>query len=145
MPIEQGATNQFKVGMASGQFNFSTDTFKMALYTGGASIGPTTAAYTTASEVPAGGGYTTGGEIVTVSVAPTTGPNPSNTVAYLSFNNATWNPAAFTCRGALIYKADGVTNPTVCVLDFGGDKTAVTSFQVQFPTADSTNAIIRIA
>jgi hypothetical protein len=144
MPIDQGATNQFKVGMASGQFNFSTDTFKMALYTGGATLGPTTAAYTTANEVPTGGGYTAGGEIITVSVAPTTGPDPNNTTAYLSFANATWNPAAFTCRGALIYKVGG-GNPTVCVLDFGSDKTAVTSFQVQFPVADSTNAIIRIA
>lgn len=144
MPIEQGATNQFKVGLASGQFNFSTDTFKMALYTGGAALGPTTAAYTTANEVPAGGGYTTGGNVLTVTTAPTTGANPNNTTAYLSFANATWNPAAFTCRGALIYKVGG-GNPTVCVLDFGSDKTAVTSFQVQFPVADSTNAIIRIA
>lgn len=144
MPIEQGATNQFKVGLPSGQFNFSTDTFKMALYTGGATIGPTTSAYTTANEVPNGAGYTTGGQIVTVSVAPTTGANPSNTIAYLSFNNVTWNPASFTCRGAIIYKV-GSGNPTVCVLDFGGDKTATTSFQVQFPAANSTNAIIRIA
>jgi hypothetical protein len=81
MPIDQGATNQFKVGMASGQFNFSTDTFKMALYTGGATLGPTTAAYTTANEVPTGGGYTAGGEVLTVSVAPTTGPDPNNTTA----------------------------------------------------------------
>jgi len=143
MPIDQGATNQFKVGMASGQFNFSTDTFKMALYTGGATLGPTTAAYTTTNEVASGNGYTAGGEVLTVSVAPTTGSDPNNTTAYLSFANATWNPAAFTCRGALIYKVGG-GNPTVCVLDFGSDKTAVTSFQVQFPVADSTNAIIRI-
>lgn len=144
MPIDQGATNQFKVGLASGQFNFSTDTFKMALYTGGATIGPTTSAYITSNEVPSGAGYTTGGEVVTVSVTPTTGSDPSNTVMYLSFNNVTWNPASFTCRGAIIYKVGG-GNPTVCVLDFGSDKTATTSFQVQFPTADSTNAIIRIA
>jgi len=145
MPIEQGATNEFKTGLASGTFNFNTDTFKMALYTGGASIGPTTAAYTTASEVPAGGGYTTGGNVLTVSVAPTTGNNPNNTTAYLSFANVTWNPASFTCRGAIIYKADGITNPTVCILDFGSDKTATTSFEVQFPAANNTNAIIRIA
>lgn len=144
MPIEQGATNQFKVGLASGQFNFSTDTFKMALYTGGATIGSTTSAYTTTNEVASGNGYTTGGNALTVSVAPTTGSDPSNTTAYLSFSNVTWNPAAFTCRGALIYKVGG-GNPTVCVLDFGGDKTAVTSFEVQFPAANSTNAIIRIA
>lgn len=144
MAIEQGVTNQFKVGLASGQFDFNTDTFKIALYTGGASLGPTTAAYTTSSEVANGSGYTTGGETLTVSVAPTTGPNPQNTVAYLSFGNVTWSPASFTCRGALIYKVGG-GNPTVCVLDFGGDKTAATSFEVQFPAADSTNAIIRFA
>ena len=143
MPIEQGATNQFKVGLASGQFNFSTDTFKMALYTGGATIGPTTAAYTATNEIT-GTGYVAGGNALTVSVQPTTGADPNNTVAYLSFSNVTWNPAAFTCRGALIYKVGG-GNPTVCVLDFGGDKTATTSFEVQFPAANSTNAIIRIA
>ena len=143
MPIEQGATNQFKVGLATSQFDFNTDTFKMALYTGGATIGPTTGAYTTSNEVPAGAGYTTGGEVVTVTTAPTTGPDPSNTVMYLSFGNVTWNPASFTCRGAIIYKVGG-GNPTVCVLDFGSDKTATTSFQVQFPPANSTNAIIRI-
>jgi hypothetical protein len=143
MPVEQGATNAFKTGLPAGTFNFATDTFKMALYTGGASIGPTTSAYTTTNEIT-GTGYVAGGNVLTVSVQPTTGADPNNTVAYLSFSNVTWNPAAFTCRGALIYKVGG-GNPTVCVLDFGGDKTAVTSFQVQFPVADSTNAIIRIA
>jgi hypothetical protein len=143
MPIEQGATNTFKTGLPSGTFNFATDTFKMALYTGAANIGPTTSAYTTLNEIT-GTGYTAGGNTLTVSVQPTTGSNPSNTVAYLSFSNVTWNPAAFTCRGAIIYKVGG-GNPTVCILDFGADKTCTTSFQVQFPTADSTNAIIRIA
>ena len=143
MPIEQGATNAFKTGLPAGTFNFATDTFKMALYTGGASIGPTTSAYTTTNEIT-GTGYVAGGNVLTVSVQPTTGADPNNTVAYLSFSNVTWNPAAFTCRGALIYKVGG-GNPTVCVLDFGGDKTAVTSFEVQFPAANSTNAIIRIA
>ena len=143
MPIEQGATNQFKVGLPSGQFNFSTDTFKMALYTGAASIGPTTAAYTATGET-SGTGYTAGGETLTVSTAPTTGADPNNTTMFLSFNNVTWTPAAFTCRGAIIYKVGG-GNPTVCVLDFGSDKTATTSFEVQFPAANNTNAIIRIA
>jgi hypothetical protein len=143
MPIEQGATNTFKTGLPSGTFNFATDTFKMALYTGAADIGPTTSAYTTLNEIT-GTGYTAGGNTLTVSVQPTTGSNPSNKVAYLSFSNVTWNPAAFTCRGAIIYKVGG-GNPTVCILDFGADKTCTTSFQVQFPTADSTNAIIRIA
>jgi hypothetical protein len=143
MPIQQGATNAFKTGLPSGTFNFATDTFKIALYTGAADIGPTTAAYTAINEV-VGTGYTAGGETLTVSVLPTIGNVPTDTIAYLSFSNVTWNPAAFTCRGAIIYKYDGATNPTICILDFGSDKTCNATFQVQFPTANNTNAIIRI-
>ena len=143
MPIQQGATNQFKVGLPSGQFNFSTDTFKIALYTGAANLGPTTLVYTTSGET-SGTGYVAGGEVLTVTTAPTIGPILSDTVAYLSFADVTWNPAVFTARGALIYKVGG-GNPTVCILDFGADKTCTTSFQVQFPAANNTNAIIRIA
>lgn len=142
MPIQQGATNAFKVGLPSGTFNFSTDTFKIALYTGAADIGPTTDAYTTANEV-VGTGYVAGGQTLTVDVAPTIGPVPTDTIMYLSFSNVTWSPATFTCRGAIIYKVGG-GNPTVCILDFGADKTATTSFQVQFPTPTNTSAIIRI-
>lgn len=142
MPIQQGATNIFKTGLPSGTFNFATDTFKIALYSGAADIGPTTGSYTTVNEIT-GTGYSAGGEIITVSVQPTTGSNPNNTTAYLSFNNVTWSPAAFTCRGAIIYKVGG-GNPTVCILDFGGDKTCTTLFQVKFPDATSTSAIIRI-
>jgi len=144
MPIQQGATNAFKTGLPSGAFNFAVDTFKIALYTGAANIGPTTAAYSTLNEV-VGTGYVAGGKTLTVSVQPTTGTNPSNTTVYLSFSNVTWNPAAFTCRGAIIYKADGISNSTVCILDFGADKTCTTTFEVQFPPANSTNAILRIA
>lgn len=143
MAIQQGATNAFKVGLASGTFNFNTDTFKIALYTGAADLGPTTGAYTAANEIT-GTGYSAGGKILTVSTGPTTGSDPSNTVAYISFSNTTWDPAAFTCRGAVIYRSGG-GNPTVCVLDFGADKTCTTSFQVEFPAATSTSAIIRIA
>jgi hypothetical protein len=143
MPITQGATNTFKTGLPSGTFNFASDTFKIALYTGAADLGPTTSAYTTTNEIT-GTGYTAGGEVLTVSVQPTTGSDPSNTTAYLSFSNVLWSPASFTCRGALIYKSGG-GNPTVCVLDFGSDKTCTTTFEVQFPSATSTSAIIRIA
>lgn len=142
MPIQQTATNAFSTGLPSGTFNFNSDTFKIALYTGAATLDATTGAYTPLNEIT-GTGYVAGGNTLTVSVAPTTGANPNNTVAYLSFNNVTWNPAAFTCRGALIYKVGG-GNPTVCVLDFGADKTCTTSFTIQFPTANSTSAIIRI-
>lgn len=144
MPIQQGATNVFKTGLPAGTFDFATDTFKIALYSGAANLGPTTGAYTTENEVPNGAGYTTGGETLTVSVQPTMGTDPNNTTSYWSFSNVTWNPAAFTCRGAIIYKYDGATNPTVCVLDFGGDKTCTATFTVQFPDPTSTSAILRI-
>ncbi len=142
MAIAQGATNTFKIGLPNGDFDFSTDTFKIALYTGAASIGPDTAAYTTAGEAT-GSGYTAGGETLTVTQTPTIGNQTGNATVYLSFSNVTWN-AALTARGALIYKS-GSGDPSVCVLDFGGDKTSTTTFTVQFPAATNTAAIIRIS
>lgn len=142
MTIAQGATNTFKVGMLDGVFDFGTDTFKIALYTGAADIGYDTTAYTTSGEVAASG-YTAGGEVLTVTQVPTIGTQSGNATAYLSFQNVTWN-ASLTARGALIYKS-GSGNPTVCVLDFGADKTSTTTFTVQFPAVTNTAAIIRIA
>jgi hypothetical protein len=142
MAIAQGATNTFKLGLPNGDFDFSTDTFKIALYTGAASIGPDTTAYTTAGETVASG-YTAGGETLTVTQTPTIGNQTGNATVYLSFANVTWT-SALTARGALIYKS-GAGNPTVCVLDFGGDKTSTTTFTVQFPAVTNTAAIIRIS
>ena len=142
MAIAQGATNTFKVGMLDGTFDFGTDTFKIALYTGAASIGPDTTAYTTDGETVASG-YTAGGEDLTVTQVPTIGNQTGNATAYLSFQNVTWT-SALTARGALIYKSGG-GNPTVCVLDFGADKTSTTTFTVQFPAVTNTAAIIRIS
>ncbi len=142
MAIAQGATNTFKLGLPNGDFDFTTDTFKIALYTGAASIGPDTSAYTTAGETVASG-YTAGGETLTVTQTPTIGNQTGNATVYLSFANVTWT-SALTARGALIYKS-GSGNPTVCVLDFGGDKTSTTTFTVQFPAVTSTAAIIRIS
>jgi len=142
MAIGQGATNTFKLGMLNSDFDFGTDTFKIALYTGAANIGPDTTAYTTDGEASASG-YTAGGQELTITQQPTIGNQQGNAVVYLSFQNVTWN-AAITARGALIYKS-GSGNPTVCVLDFGADKTSTSTFTVQFPAVTSTAAIIRIA
>ena len=137
MALEQGATNAFATGLMNGVYNFTSGSFKMALYTGSASLGPDTAVYTSSNEVVATG-YTAGGIALPVSVVPIS----ANDVTYISFANVTWY-GSITARGALIYQ-DGGSNPTVCVLDFGSDKTSITSLTVQFPTANSTNAIIRI-
>jgi hypothetical protein len=142
MTIAQGATNTFKVGLLDGAYDFGTTTFKIALYTSAASIGPETTAYTTAGEVVATG-YTAGGQTLTVSQVPTVGNQTGTATAYLSFSNITW-ASALTARGALIYKSGG-GNPTVCVLDFGADKTSTTTFTVQFPAVTDTAAIIRIS
>ena len=137
MALEQGATNAFATGLMNGVYNFTSGSFKMALYTGSATLGPDTAIYASANEVVATG-YTAGGIALPVSVVPIS----ANNVSYISFSNVTWY-GSITARGALIYQ-DGGSNPTVCVLDFGSDKTSITSLTVQFPTANSTNAIIRI-
>jgi hypothetical protein len=139
--IAQTATNAFKLGLMNGDYDFSTDTFKIALYTALATLNENTGAYTSANEVSASG-YTLGGATLTVSATPTI--SAGSTVAYISFDNVSWS-AAITARGALIYKYDGVDNPSVCVLDFGADKISTTTFQVQFPTANSSNAILRIS
>ena len=134
------ACNAFKTGLMNGTFNFTSGSFKMALYTNAASLDAATTAYTSTGEVVASG-YTAGGLALTIAQAPTVG-NSGNT-AYISFNNAVWT-SALTARGALIYQSGG-GNPAVCVLDFGADKTSTTTFTVQFPTATNTSAIIRIA
>ena len=137
--------NVFRTGLLDGVYNFgtgTTDVFKIALYTNDATLDATTTAYTSTGEV-ADAGYTAGGEVLVINQVPTTG-NAPNTTAYISFVNASWT-GAITARGALIYKFDGSTNPAVCVLDFGANKTSATTFVVQFPAATDTSAIIRIA
>jgi len=138
------ATNTYKNGLNTATFNLGTGTtqvFKIALYTNTATLDATTTAYDATGEVSATG-YTAGGETLTVSQVPTVGS--SGTTSYYSFSNVTWS-GSFTARGALIYKYDGSANPAMVVLDFGNDKTSTGTFQVQFPTADNTNAIVRIS
>ena len=137
MAIQQGGTNTFSTGLMNGVYNFTTGAFKIALYTGSASLGPDTAVYTPANEVVATG-YTAGGNALTVSVTPTS----ANDVSYVSFSNVTWN-AALTARGALIYQVGG-SNPTVCVLDFGNNVTSTSTFTVTMPADTSTAALIRL-
>ena len=149
MAISQTATTSFKVELLQGVHNFgptSPDAFWIALYTGTATIGPSTTVYTTSDEVPNGNGYSTGGQLLTISQTPTSGNNSSGVpTAYISFGTATWPNASFTARGALIYNlTEG--NKSVAVLDFGADKTVTNStFTITFPSADANSAIVRIA
>ena len=109
--ITQAICNSFKQGLLEGKFNFSSTTtqvFKIALYTSAADLSAATTSYTTTNEV-VGSGYTAGGQTLTISVNPTLSGN----VAYMNFANITWAVTSITARGALIYKADGVTNPAV--------------------------------
>lgn len=144
MAISQAMCTSFKVGILDGDFNFgsgTTQTFKIALYTSSATLSAATTAYTSSNEVT-GTGYSAGGQALTVAQVPTS----SGTTAFLDFSDVTWTTATITARGALIYLANGTTNPAVCVLDFGGDKTSTAgNFTIQFPAADASNAILRIA
>ena len=139
-------TNTFKTGLLDGVYNFNTGTsqvFKIALYTNAATLDATTTAYTSTGEAT-GGNYSSGGQILTISQIPTIGNQTGNATTYLSFTNAAWT-GSITARGALIYLANGTTNPTICVLDFGNDKTSTSTFTVQFPAVTNTSAIIRIS
>tara|TARA_R100000951_G_C2588837_1_gene164371 strand:+ start:308 stop:760 length:453 start_codon:yes stop_codon:yes gene_type:complete len=139
----------FKKELLYGVHDFdlsSGDTFKIALYDNSASFTAATTAYTTSNEV-SGTGYTAGGGALT-NVDPTS----SGTTALTDFQDETFSSATITARGALIYNTTpnttsiSVTNPSVVVLDFGADKTSTAGdFTIVFPTADASNAIIRIA
>jgi len=132
----------FKSELMQALHNFTTstgNTFKIALYTNSASFTAATTVYTATNEVT-GTGYTAGGNTLT-NVTPTT----SGTTAFTDFADTTWTSSTITARGALIYNSTN-GNRTVCVLDFGSDKSSSSGdFTIVFPTADATNAIIRIA
>jgi hypothetical protein len=145
MAISQAMCTSFKVQILSGAQNFNTGTtkvYKIALFTSSATLGAGTTTYTgsTTGEVANGGGYTTGGKILVVSQVPTS----TGTTAFIDFSDVTWTSATITARGALIYNSTDDT--AVAALDFGSDKTSTDGdFTIIFPTADATNAIIRIA
>jgi hypothetical protein len=132
----------FKQELLVGTHNFtatSGNTFKLALYTSSASLDASTTAYSTSNEV-SGTGYTAAGAALT-SVTPTT----SGTTAFCDFANLTFSSSTITANGALIYN-DTQSDKAVCTLAFGGDKTSTSGdFTISFPTADASNAIIRIA
>ena len=134
----------FKKELLQGTHNFtasSGNTFKLALYTNSASFTAATTAYTSSNEVSNSGSYSAGGGALT-NVTPTT----SGTTALTDFADLEFTSATITARGALIYNDSAAGDPTVAVLDFGADKTSTSgTFTIQFPTADATNAIIRIA
>ena len=142
MSITSVLCTSFKQEILVGTHNFtatSGNTFKLALYTSSATLNASTTAYTTSNEV-SGTGYTAAGAALT-SVTPTT----SSTTAFCDFADLTFSSSTITANGALIYN-DTQSDKAVCSLAFGGDKTSTAGdFTIQFPTADASNAIIRIA
>lgn len=138
MAFEQTLTTSFKQEILLGVHDLETDTIKMALYLATADLGAATTVYTTSGET-SGTGYTAGGKTLTGVTVLTSG-----TTAYVDFADPSWDPAAFTARGALIYNASK-SNKAIAVLDFGSDKTATTTFTVQMPANTATSALIRIS
>ena len=137
----------FKQELLEGVHDFRLtggDTFKLALYTNSASFDASTTAYTATNEVGNSGTYSAGGGTLT-RIDPTT----SGTTAFTDFADLSFTSATITARGALIYNTTPThtyTNPVVAVLDFGSDKTSTAgTFTIQFPTADASDAIVRIA
>jgi hypothetical protein len=141
----------FKLEILSGIHAFNTtvvragtgaDTFKIALYTSSATLDASTTAYSATNEITntSGSAYVAGGNTLTGSTTSSSG-----TTAWADFADSSWSTASFTARGALIYNSTQ-SNKAVVVLDFGSDKTASAgTFTIVFPTADASNAIIRIA
>ena len=143
MAISQAMCTSFKKELLEGVHNFKNSggsTFNLALYTSSASLGASTTAYTTSNEV-SGTNYTAKGASLT-----RVDPSTSGTTALTDFADLTFSTATITARGALIFNDSASGDPAVAVLDFGGDKTSTAGdFTIQFPAADASNAIIRIA
>ena len=145
MAITSAICTSFKQEILVGTHNLTAttgDTFKIALFTSSATLGASTTAYSTSNEITnsSGTAYTAGGATLT-SVTPTT----SGTTALCDFADVSYTSASFTANGALIYNSSQ-SDKAVCAIAFGGDKTVTSgTFTIQFPTADATNAIIRLA
>ena len=146
MAITSAICTSFKVEILKAVHNFtasSGNTFNIALYDSDASLGAGTTAYTTSEEITntSGSAYTAKGKALT-SVTPVA----SSTTAVCDFSDISWTSASFTARGCMIFNDSASGDPSVCCIDFGGDKTATNgTFTIQFPTANSSDAIIRIA
>ena len=142
MAITQSMATSFKKELLEGKHNFLAsggNSFKLALYTSSATMGAATTAFTTTNQA-AGTNYTSGGNALT-----NVNPASSGTTAFTDFADLTFGTATITARGCMIYN-DTNADRNVAVFDFGGDKTSTAgAFTIQFPTADSSNAIIRIA
>ena len=145
MTISSAVCNSFKQEILVGTHNFtasSGNSFKLALYTSSASLGAGTTAYATTNEISntSGSAYTAGGKVI-VSVTPAL----DGSVACCDFADISFTSASFTANGCLIYN-DTQADKAVCVVAFGGDKTVSSgTFTIQFPAADASNAIVRIA
>jgi hypothetical protein len=147
MAITQAMCTSFKDQILEGVHDFRSsggDTFKLALYSSAATLDATTTAYTSSNEVANSGTYSAGGGTL-VNISPTT----SGTTAFTDFDDLSFTSATITARGALIYNTTPThtfTNPSVAVLDFGGDKISTSgTFTIQFPAATASDAIIRIS
>ena len=134
----------FKVELMRAVHNFTTstgNTFKLAMYDNSASFTAATTAYTVTNEVANSGTYSAGGGTLT-NVTPTS----TSTTAFTDFADLSFTSATITAFGAMIYNDTAAGDPSVCILDFGGAKSSSAgTFTIIFPTADSTNAILRIA
>ena len=151
MAIASVLTNSFKTELLKGLHSFDTSgatpagsVFKIALYNSSADLGTTTTAYTTTEELATATGYTRPGNPLT-----NTGVGITTVTSFTDFSDTSWTSASFTARGCLIYNSSTITGLTtdaaVCSIDFGGDKTVSSgTFTIQFPTNDSSSAIIRI-
>jgi len=146
MAITTCITNQFKLDILKGAVRFggtATDTFKMALYTSSATLDATTTAYSATNEI-SGTGYSAGG----VAIAPTL--SASGATTYVDFADAQWTTASFTARGCTLYDTTinngGTTNLVIAIWDFGSDKTVASgTFTIVMPTADTSNALLRLS
>lgn len=147
MAINQAVCASFKQEVLDGDHDLSNDTLKLALYTSSATLNGNTTAYSASNEVGNSGSYSAGGGTLTGATVSLEATSPTASTAYVDFADISFTSATITAQAALIYNTSSANvNAAICVLDFGGEKISTAgTFTIQFPTNDSSSAILRIS
>lgn len=145
MAITTAMCTSFKQELLGGVHDLDTDTIKIALIKD-SPTGTYGAATTNYSDVTGntdeatGTNYTAGGQTLDGASITTSG-----TTAFVDFTDEVFSDVTVSCDGCIIYNSSQ-SNKAICVIDFGGTVSATAGdLTIEFPTADASNAIIRIA
>jgi len=145
MGITTAMCTSFKSEVLGGVHDLDTHTLKLALIKSGESgtYGAATANYsdvTGNSDEATGTNYSAGGQNLDSATIATDG-----TTATVDFADEVFSNVTTSAAGCIIYNSSA-SNKAICVISFGGTVSATAGdLTIEFPAANASNAVIRIA